>query len=83
MYFPGRLEQLFESETEHARSRHLVGIGILWIALGVLYAFAARLGPASTRALSADTVRLAVVTPILIAVTFTIWWGVRPLPGNC
>jgi diguanylate cyclase (GGDEF)-like protein len=78
MYFPGRLEQLFESETEHARSRHLVGIGVLWIALGVMYALVVRLGPASTDALSVNSVRLAVVTPILIAVTFTIWWGVRP-----
>ena len=78
MYFPARLEQLFESETHHERSRHLVGIGILWIALGVMYALVVRLGPASTDALSVNNLRLAVVTPILIAVTFTIWWGVRP-----
>ena len=37
MYFPARLEQLFEQETQVARSRHLVGVGILWIAVGVLY----------------------------------------------
>jgi diguanylate cyclase (GGDEF)-like protein len=78
MYFPARLEQLFESDTQHARSRHLVGIGIIWIALGVMYALVVRLGPASTDALSVNSVRLAVVTPILVAVTFTIWWGVRP-----
>jgi diguanylate cyclase (GGDEF)-like protein len=78
MYFPARLEQLFESETRHARSRHLVGIGMLWIALGVMYALVVQLGPASTDALSVNTVRLAVVTPVLLAVTFTIWWGVRP-----
>lgn len=78
MYFPARLEQLFESETQHVRSRHLVGIGILWIALGVMYALVVRLGPASTDALSVNSLRLAVVTPILIAATFTIWWGVRP-----
>jgi diguanylate cyclase (GGDEF)-like protein len=78
MYFPARLEHLFECETQHTRSRHLVGIGILWIALGVMYAIAVPLGPTSTRALGVDTVRVAVVTPILIAVTFTIWWGVRP-----
>jgi diguanylate cyclase (GGDEF)-like protein len=78
MYFPARLEQLFESETEHARSRHLVGIGFLWIALGVLYAMVVRLGPASAHALSVNTIRLGVVTPIVIAFTFTIWWGVRP-----
>src|SRR3712207_8422840 len=34
MYFPAPLEQLFERETGHARSRHLVGVGILWIVLG-------------------------------------------------
>jgi diguanylate cyclase (GGDEF)-like protein len=78
MYFPARLEQLFERETGHARSRHLVGIGVLWIALGVLYAIAVPLGPEATRGLSVNAVRLGVVTPILIAVTFAIWWGVRP-----
>lgn len=78
MYFPARLEQLFECETQHARSRHLVAIGILWIALGVFYALVVPLGPASTHALGVDIVRMGVVTPILIAVTFTIWWGVRP-----
>ena len=78
MYFPARLEQLFESETQHARSRHLVGIGMLWIALGVVYALVVPLGPASIRASGVDTVRLAVVTPILIAIIFAIWWGVRP-----
>jgi diguanylate cyclase (GGDEF)-like protein len=78
MYFPARLEQLFESETQHARSRHLVGIGMLWIALGVGYALVVPLGPASIQASGVDTVRLAVVTPILIAIIFAIWWGVRP-----
>jgi diguanylate cyclase (GGDEF)-like protein len=78
MYFPARLEQLFESETQQARSRHLVGIGILWIALGVMYALVVRTDPASTDALSVNGLRLAVVTPILLAVTFAIWWGVRP-----
>lgn len=78
MYFPARLEQLFECETQHARSRHLVGIGILWIVLGVMYAIAVPLGPASTHAVSVNTVRMGVVTPLLIAVTFAIWWGVRP-----
>ena len=78
MYFPAPLEQLFERETEHARSRHLVGIGILWIVLGAAYANALYLGPASAHALTAHALRLGVVTPILIAVTFAIWWGVRP-----
>ena len=78
MYFPARLEQLFERETQHARSRHLVGVGILWIVLGILYAMAVRLGPASTHAVSVNTVRMGVITPILISVTFAIWWGLRP-----
>lgn len=78
MHFPTRLEQLFECETQHARSRHLVGIAIVWIAVGVIYAIVTRVGPASTHALSVNTVRMGVVTPILIAVTFAIWWGVRP-----
>jgi diguanylate cyclase (GGDEF)-like protein len=78
MHFSTRLEQLFESETQHARSRHLVSVGIIWIVVGVLYAVVTRVGPASTHALSASTVRMGVVTPILIAVTFAIWWGVRP-----
>jgi hypothetical protein len=67
-----------ESETEHDRSRHLVGIGILWIALGVLYAVTVRLGPASANASNVNTIRLGLVSPILSAVTFTIRWGVRP-----
>ena len=79
MYFPARLEQLFERETALPRSRHLVGVGILWIIVGVLYSIAVPLGPASSHALSVNSVRLGIVTPILVGVTFAIWWGVRPL----
>ena len=80
MYFSPRLERLFEYETRIARSRHLVGIGILWIAVGVLYSifqpgFTA--GAQSSRMES--VVRLFVVTPVLIGVTFSVWWGVRPV----
>lgn len=78
MYFPVRLEQLFEHETQHARTRHLVGVGMFWTVLSVAYMIAVPLGPEAMRAPSVDTVRLAVVTSILIAVTFAIWWGVRP-----
>src|SRR4029079_489784 len=78
MYSPARLEQLFESETQHARTRHLVGIGSIWIAVGLIYGIATRVGPVSTHALSVNTVRMGVVTPILIAATVAIWWGLRP-----
>lgn len=80
MYFPARLEQLFEHETQVARSRHLVGVGILWIAVGVLYSiFQPGFTAAPPIALGLEPfVRLVVVTPVLIAVTFTVWWGVAP-----
>ena len=78
MYFPVRLEELFERETATTRSRHLVGVGILWIAVGLLYAIVEPFGPASSNAFGIDAVRMGVVTPLLIAVTFAIWWGVRP-----
>jgi diguanylate cyclase (GGDEF)-like protein len=81
MYFPARLEQLFERETQITRSRHLVGIGILWIAVGAFYTiFQPAFAAAAPNAWGFErVVRLAVVSPILIAVTFAIWWGVRPL----
>ena len=79
MYFPSRLERLFEYETENARSRHLVGVGALWIMIGAFYAFVAPPAPAAPRAIGEDVIRLGVVTPILMAVTFAIWWGVRPV----
>lgn len=76
MYFPAPIEQLFEAETRIARSRHLVGVGILWIAVGVLYSV---FQPGLGSSLGMEPfVRLVVVTPVLLAVTFTIWWGVRP-----
>jgi diguanylate cyclase (GGDEF)-like protein len=78
MYFPARLERLFECETQQARSRHLVAVGILWIVLGVIYVVAVPLGPASTNGLSANTLRFGVITPMLIVITFALWWGVRP-----
>src|SRR5688500_12152121 len=78
MHFPARLEHLFESETEHARRRHLVGLGSLWIAPGFACAVVSARGPAATRTVGVKAVRVGVVTPILIAMTFAIWWGVRP-----
>jgi diguanylate cyclase (GGDEF)-like protein len=80
LYFPARLEQLFESETQLARSRHLVTVGICWIVLGAISALtltARSDGPAPFGMVPA--IRLGVVTPILMAVVFAIWWGVRPL----
>ena len=80
MYFPARLEQLFEHETQHERSRHLVGVGILWIAIGILYSVLSLNGLATPLAFGTEAlVRVAMITPILIAITFAIWWGVRPM----
>lgn len=79
MYFPARLEQLFEQETRHARSRHLVAVGILWIAFGILYAVMQAAGPGERGAFGVDAVvRIGIVTPLVIGVTLAIWWGVRP-----
>jgi diguanylate cyclase (GGDEF)-like protein len=79
MYFPARLEQLFEHETQHERSRHLVGVGIVWIGLGILYSVLALNGLATPLAFGSEAaVRVGLVTPILLAITVAIWWGVRP-----
>ena len=79
MYFPSDLERLFEYETAHERSRHLVGVGILWIGLGILYTMLAVNGLATPLVVEAQSaVRIALITPVLIAITFAIWWGVRP-----
>lgn len=79
LYFPTPLERLFEQETQQARSSHLVAVGILWIMLGVLVALVlgAAAGPMPFGMNPA--VRLGVITPILVAVVFAIWWGVRPI----
>jgi diguanylate cyclase (GGDEF)-like protein len=79
MYFPARLEQLFEQETHHARSRHLVTVGILWIAFGLLYAIMQAASPGGRGTSGVDAVvRIGIVTPLVIGVTVAIWWGVRP-----
>jgi len=79
MYFPARLERLFEDETRHARNSHLVAVGILWIALGLLSAIVLPEGDTGAAPFGMNAVvRVGVVTPILIAVVFAIWWGVRP-----
>ena len=79
LYFSARLERLFEHETQHARSAHLVAVGILWIVIGLVAAILfqrSATGPAPFGASVA--VRAGVVTPILVAVVFAVWWGVRP-----
>ena len=78
LYFPARLEALFEQETQHERSTHLVGVGILWIALGLLIAILMPSAPAPTPFGMNPAVRVGVVSPILAAVVFAVWWGVRP-----
>src|SRR5687767_3037949 len=80
MYFPARLEQLFESETQQARSSHLVAVGILWIALGLLFAIVLSPTDAGPTPFGMKVaVRVGVVTPILLIVVAAVWWGVRPL----
>lgn len=80
MRFPARLEELFEFETGHERSRHLVGVGILWIGLGALYSILSLNGLATPLAYGTEAaLRAAVITPVVIAITFAIWWGVRPV----
>jgi diguanylate cyclase (GGDEF)-like protein len=79
LYFSGRLERLFERETQHARSAHLVVVGILWIVIGLVAAILFQrnaTGPAPFGASVA--VRAGVVTPVLAAIVFAVWWGVRP-----
>ena len=78
LYFPSRLERLFEHETEQARSSHLVGVGILWIALGLLVAMMLPSGMGPSPFGMNTAVRVGVVTPILVAIVFAVWWGVRP-----
>jgi diguanylate cyclase (GGDEF)-like protein len=79
MYFPARLERLFECETQHARNSHLVAVGILWIALGLLSAIVLPEGDTGVAPFGMNAlVRVGLVTPILIAVVFAIWWGVSP-----
>ena len=78
MRFPKRLEQLFEHETSNARSRHLVGVGALWIVIGLVFAIVTPPGLAAPRAIGVDAVRVGLVTPVLLSVTLAIWWGVRP-----
>jgi diguanylate cyclase (GGDEF)-like protein len=80
MYFPPRLERLFEYETQITRSGHLVAVGILWISIGLLYSFfPVTPDPQVAGELRvAQIIRLGVITPVLIAVTFAIWYGVQP-----
>lgn len=76
--FPERLEQLFERETQHARSSHLVLIGGIWIALGILVTLLLSRGSDTPAFGMQPAVRLGIVTPILVGTTFAIWFGVRP-----
>ena len=79
LYFPTKLERLFERETQHARSRHLVTVGILWMLVGALSALIVSASPAGSRPFGmSPAIRLGVVTPILASVTFAVWWGVKP-----
>lgn len=78
LYFPAHLEQLFEQETQYQRSRHLVGVGILWITLGIFVALIVPSGLAPAPFGMDARVRVGIVSPILAAIVFAVWWGVRP-----
>jgi diguanylate cyclase (GGDEF)-like protein len=79
LYFSDRLERLFEHETQHARSAHLVAVGLLWIIFGFAAAFIFHGNATRPAPFGMDFgVRTGVVTPVLIAVVFAVWWGVRP-----
>lgn len=80
MSFSPRLEDLFEHETQHARCSHLVTVGLLWIVGCLLYTLLAPVGVLAPHASDVEAaVRMGVVAPVLVAVTFAIWWGVRPV----
>jgi diguanylate cyclase (GGDEF)-like protein len=79
LYFSAPLERLFEHETQHARSGHLVAVGILWIVIGLAAAILfqrSATGPVPFG--SSLVLRAGLVTPVLVAVVFAVWWGVRP-----
>jgi len=80
LYFSARLERLFEHETQHARSGHLVAVGILWIAIGLVAGIFFQRGATGPAPFGMNVaVRAGLVTPVLIAVVFAVWWGVRPV----
>ncbi|HEY4304434.1 MAG TPA: GGDEF domain-containing protein [Gemmatimonadaceae bacterium] len=79
LYFSGRLERLFEHETEHARSGHLVAVGMLWIVVGLAAAILFERSGTQSPSFGMNVgVRAGIVTPILAAIVFAVWWGVRP-----
>lgn len=80
LHFPRRLEWLFEYETRHARTCHLVAIGLMWIGMTVASAFlfAGRGGAPSPFGMNV-AIRLGVVTPFLVVIVAAIWWGVHPM----
>jgi diguanylate cyclase (GGDEF)-like protein len=79
LYFRDRLERLFEYETQQARSAHLVAVGILWIVMGFAAAIVfQRSGGESPPFGLTFGLRAGMVTPLLVAVVFAVWWGVRP-----
>jgi diguanylate cyclase (GGDEF)-like protein len=82
MYFPRRVESLFEHETGVARTRHLVAVGIVWSLTIVLYAVLSQAGsfviPGVFR--TALILRIGMLLPLVLGVTFAIWWGLEPVP---
>ena len=75
LYFSARLERLFEHETQQARSGHLVAVGTLWIVVGFAAAILFERSGASASFGMNVGVRAGVVTPILAAIVFAVWWA--------
>jgi diguanylate cyclase (GGDEF)-like protein len=79
LYFSGRLERLFEHETQRVRSGHLVAVGILWIVVGFAAGILFQRSGAQAAPFGMNLgVRAGVVTPVLVAMVFAVWWGVGP-----
>src|SRR4051812_30095047 len=80
LYFSSRLERLFEHETQQARSGHLVAVGILWIVVGFAAGILLQRSGGQSPSFGMNLrVRAGVVTPVLAAMVFAVWWGVRPM----
>ena len=57
-----------------------MAVGILWIAIGLVAGIFFQRGATGPAPFGMNVaVRAGLVTPVLIAVVFAVWWGVRPV----